>query len=277
MDYFSFTKAGRAWNEDRCYVCEDYGFVLDGATGFTKQKFSEYTSDAEWFSDTWKDYLIEALKDMSKSLNTIVKEGIEVVKQKMDLLSKNQTIEDYPSSTISMFRINGDSIEYFVLGDSPMIFLTNHNQCFYFMSEALLRNDDINKAIVQDYAIKNNVDMITARYKYGQCILDGRSLKNTSDAYYILADDVNAIQHSLYGKIPKHIISKILVLSDGYSQICEVFKKCSFEELVKKINSLKDATKMYNKLYKWQEKDKQCNKYIRFKTRDDSSLVEYIV
>ena len=51
MEFFSLSKPGREWNEDRCYACKDFAFVLDGATSLTRQKFSSLHSDAEWSSD----------------------------------------------------------------------------------------------------------------------------------------------------------------------------------------------------------------------------------
>ena len=43
MKNFVFTKEGRAWNEDRCYSCDDFAFVLDEAT---EELLSDYDLDS---------------------------------------------------------------------------------------------------------------------------------------------------------------------------------------------------------------------------------------
>jgi len=45
------------------------------------------------------------------------------------------------------------------------------------------------------------------------------------------------------------------------------------EELINNINCKKDAEKIYNKLFIMQEEDKNCNQFVRFKIRDDATLV----
>ena len=90
-----------------------------------------------------------------------------------------------------------------------------------------------------------------------------------------MADFPDAVNYALIGTVPKNLIKKIIILSDGYSQIYEVFHYVHSKKLITKINSEQDAQKFYNKLFKLQEKDKKCNKFLRFKVRDDSTLVYY--
>ena len=77
MEVFAFTKPGRAWNEDRFFISQDFCFVLDGATSLTKERYSEFNTDAEWVSDWWKEYLIENLKDMEVTIPEILKQGVK--------------------------------------------------------------------------------------------------------------------------------------------------------------------------------------------------------
>ena len=45
MEHFTFSRAGRAWNEDRVYSCDEYAFVLDGASSLVKTQYSDFQHD----------------------------------------------------------------------------------------------------------------------------------------------------------------------------------------------------------------------------------------
>ena len=275
MKFFTFTKAGINWNEDRCYVCEKFGFVLDGATSLFEQKFSKFSTDAEWYSNWWKEYLIKNLPNTKKSIKEIVRKGIVDVTSAYIKLSKGEVVKDFPSSTISVFRVVEENIEYFCLGDSPILIETKSNYAFSVCKTDLILVDEINKCIIEDHANKENIDYIFAREQFSEFINEARKRKNSQNGYYILADFPDAVNYALIGIVPKNLIKKIIILSDGYSQIYEVFHYVHSKKLITKINSEKDVQKFYNKLFKLQEKDKKCNKFLRFKVRDDSTLVYY--
>ena len=65
MKIKDFTKPGATHNEDAIYTCEKFAFVIDGATGLLKENISNMQSDAQWFSNSLKAYLIENLTDFS--------------------------------------------------------------------------------------------------------------------------------------------------------------------------------------------------------------------
>ena len=122
MKNFVFTKEGRAWNEDRCYSCDDFAFVLDGATGLYNQKFSDMNTDAEWFSDWWREYLKDALKDMNKSIPEILVTGVEQEKAVFyKMADGKEPVKDFPSACISIARRRNGLVEIYTLGDSPIV------------------------------------------------------------------------------------------------------------------------------------------------------------
>lgn len=275
MNLFELTKGGREWNEDRCFVCEDFAFVLDGATSLIGNKYSNFDSDAEWFSQTWKNYLQDQLSNKSRSLSEIVKQGIEIIADQYRNLAKGEKIEDFPSSAVTMFRINNDEIEYFALGDCSMLVLTHYNKCIHIVPEGNGRIDDINKNLIHYQAKKLNIGFLEARKQFNDYIVKGRLLKNKKGGYYTLSDNVVCVDHAVCGSFPKHIVKKILLMSDGFSQVFDTFEIVSKENLCKKINTYNDAKKYFNKLEKQQNKDSLCNKHLRFKKQDDTTLVYY--
>ncbi|MBQ8425392.1 MAG: protein phosphatase 2C domain-containing protein [Clostridia bacterium] len=272
MKHFSFSRAGRAWNEDRCYSCEDYAFVLDGATSLFNQKFSNLNSDAEWYSEWWCNFLTTALSDYSKSVPEILQDGVGKVVEEFKKLAGDCEVTDFPSACISIARRKDGMVEIYTLGDSPII-LQSKNDMSIVVADTLNNvNDDIHKMIIKDIAVKNNMSIIEAKTKFPDCIKHGRNMKNSFGGHYILADSKDAILHGVYKKVDESLLNKIILVTDGYSQIFDLFEKYTINEVANKIDSLEDVENLYQELYNLQENDPEGNNFIRFKMRDDATL-----
>lgn len=272
MEFFSLTKPGREWNEDRLFVCEDFAFVLDGATSLTKEKYSSFNSDAEWCSQWWKDYLIEEMKSQTP-LCDIVREGIKKHVKAFKALAKNNTVTDFPSTTIAAVRRVNGRLEIYILGDSSLVIKTKAGFTFEISEARVDFIDKTNLSILLDKAKKENLSLADTRKKYPEPVLEGRLRKNTRFGYSILSNDPKAADNGIYTFIDENLIEKLFILSDGFSQIYDTMYYLTKSQFASKINSLKDAEKIYSKLYKLQEKDSMCHKYPRFKLRDDASFI----
>lgn len=273
MKKFVLSYKSKQWNEDFAYVCDDYGFVLDGATAVTSQKFSNLDSDAEWYSKTMGNFLINNLEDKSKSIFEIVRSGIKSIKKEYKKLSKGSEVIDFPSSTLSLARIIGENVEFYTISDSIILVEDIFGNVFEVFDSRNAINDSIRMSYIQGKVYNEKLTILEARQKYPDIIFDGRKLRNTIGHQYVLADDEDAADEGIAFSMEKKFIKKIVILSDGFSQCFDLFKFVSPEEFVKKINCEKDAIKMYEKLVKMQNKDFDCKKFLRFKKTDDASLV----
>jgi hypothetical protein len=272
MKYFEFTRAGREWNEDACFVSDDFGFVLDGATNVSGQNFSGAESDAKWFSNEWKEYLISALHQ-DKDIMEILRTGVDVITKKYKKLSKNAKIIDYPSSAVSIARRRNGKIEFYVLGDSPIIVKTILGKSFLIEDSRNTINDAICKSEVELISKENNISLIEARKLHPEIVAAGRAKKNTLGYYYVLADSKKAIDFGFLFEIPEKLVSKVLIMSDGYSQVYDLVGFMTSDEMAKTINTIEDAEKVFVKLKKYQNSDPTGKKYVRFKLSDDATIV----
>ena len=134
-------------------------------------------------------------------------------------------------------------------------------------------NDFAIQSMVKAIAVKENISVREANKRHPELVLEGRLRRNNYGSYYILADDKDAIREGMYQEFNKDVIKKVLIMSDGYSQTFDLFKFISEEELMKKLNNIEDAKKIFNKLFSLQNKDALGDKYIRFKTSDDATVV----
>lgn len=271
MKHFTFSRAGRAWNEDRVYSCDDFAFVLDGASSLVKDQYSNLNTDAEWCSNWWCEYLKEALKDTTKKIPEILKSGVELSTKEFCNMAPTD-IEDFPCTTVSIVRRLNGILEIYALADSPIIIKAKSGLIIVFEDSLNTVNEGFNTIRIKDYAIKENISMVESRAKHSDVLYRNISIKNKLGGYYVLANSVEAIDHGVYNYIEEDLIEKVAILSDGFAQVYDTVKFMTHEELVGNINSLEDVERIYDKLYKLQDDDIKCDKYTRFKVRDDSSI-----
>lgn len=268
-----FTKAARSNNEDFGYVCEDFGFIVDGATGVSNIIVTNEISDAKWFSHKIGEYLKEALKDTEKTLSDIVKEAIVYVDSEFSKFYRVSMAETKPSSTIAIFRKNNGLLEYLVLGDSPLLVKYKDGQIREFIANEqliVLERENINKLV--EIANQREINVIEARPFVNEALLVQRQKMNKENGYYIIADDVKAVDHALCGTIRLDVIQSVMGMSDGFSQLYDVFGLYNKKQLFKEIENRKTFEELYRELYRAQENDKYCNEHPRFKVRDDVSV-----
>ena len=272
MRHFTFSMPGRAWNEDRAYSCEDFAFVLDGASALVKDQYSNMSTDAEWCSNWWCEYLKDALKDTAKTIPEILKTGVEISTKEFLALANGRDIEDFPCTTVSIVRRVNGALEMYALADSPIIVRAKSGLTIIFEDSLNTVNEGFNTIRIKDFAEKEHLTMKQSRAKHGEVLYRNISIKNKFGGYYVLADSVDAIEHGVYNYIEEDLIDKVLILSDGYSQVYDTVKFMSHEELIDKMNSVEDAKSIYDTLCSLQDSDIECDKYTRFKLRDDASV-----
>jgi len=270
MKITQFTMPGGTHNEDAVYACEKFGFVIDGATGLLKENISNMPSDAQWFSHTLKKYLIENLPNYTFSIKDIIKNAIVEIDKIYNQFKGSENVKSKPSAGIAIFRIVGDFFEYFVLGDCSLIILDN-NKVKHLKLDDISKLDSKNLNKMKAIAKEKNINVIEARNLINDDLVKTRLSQNTKGSYWIISDNTEAVDHALCGNLPLKNITQIVGLSDGFSQIFDKFNYCTKEELLQTLcnTSIED---IYKTLWHLQEEDKFCNKYPRFKIRDDASI-----
>lgn len=271
------TKGGKIdnENEDCVYLCDDFGFVMDGATGLLKENITNCVSDAKWYVEEFKNFLIKNLKT-KKNLKEIMKDGIRYVSNTYNNIEGATSVKSKPSSGIALFRKNENNIEYFILGDCQLIIKDKKNIITKLQLNDLPKLDNINIGRMVKIAKEKNINVIDARPLINDYLVETRLTQNTNNGYWILSDDINAVDHALHGTLNLKDIKQIIGLTDGFSQLYEVFKVFTYEELVNLINNKKiSLDNLYDTLFTLQENDSNCNRYPRFKIRDDASIFNY--
>ena len=275
METFKLTYPGGDWNEDFCYIDNNIGFVLDGTTGLYNQKITNLSSDAMWYSHTMGEYLITALNNTQKSIFDILKTGVKLITKKYKQLAKSNKILAFPSSTASIARIINDKIEFYTLADSIILIQDKFNHVFEIYDTRNYVNNEINRINMQNKAIEKGCSFNDVFKHHKDVIRESRTEFNTIGHTYVLSNNIKAVDMGLCFKMNIKDISKVIIMSDGFSQCFDTFNFITKEQFIKQINNIEDAKALYEKLHKMQQEDISCNKYLRAKVTDDASMVYF--
>lgn len=272
----SFSRSGALHNEDTFSINPNFGFVLDGATGLLKERITQVESDAQWFVVEWKKFLENNLNSETP-LKEILKQGVKAVNDLYMSLPGAENVKSKPSSGMALYRVNNGKLEYLLLGDCSIAITKKSGEVVLLQPQQLTMLDQINIDRMSSIAKEKGINVIDARELITEHLLETRLTQNTDKGYYILSDSYEAIDNALYGEMDFDEVKQIAAFSDGYSQIFDTFSLLTVEKLAEVLGAGASLGELYNILWYLQEKDKHCNKYPRFKVRDDATAILYKV
>lgn len=274
--YFkSICEPGNKINEDIAFAGKNIGWVLDAATGLTKEKLTSGDSDGAWFVAQWEEYLKRNTDNMDSSLEDIIYNGIHEVKNKFEDEVKEKKIlpVQKPSASIAIIRIK-EKIEYLLIGDCTML-VKYKNEEVQKIKDTLLDKLD-KKAINEMEKIRKekNLSFAEAREEINPMLIKHRCLKNTDDGYWTLEFEEEALKHSLTGTLKIEEVSEILLLSDGFASLFESYNYCDEKNIFIE-NERVGLEKLYLTIREIEERDSDISMFPRFKKGDDASAVYY--
>ncbi|MGG7212963.1 protein phosphatase 2C domain-containing protein [Clostridium nigeriense] len=265
-------------NEDKITILDGAAWVLDGATGITGKRVTDKETDALWYVEFINNYLKENIKS-SKSLKEIMKCAIKEVKKSYSKFNGYKNLEkvDYPCAAIALVRFTERELEYFVLGDCTLILKEKGKNPVEIVNKKLIELEEYILNRMVKVAKENKISILEARKHCDDEVLKVRKKKNTSDGYWILELNEEAIDKALYGKILISEELDICLTSDGFSQYYDTFNLAKgYDEFINIVKSI-NINDVYNNLYDSQEKDNECNLFPRLKKRDDSSIIFFTI
>lgn len=271
--YDSISDGSSMINEDVANLNKHGAWILDGATGLNGKNLIDEDSDAKWYVKQWDEYVNKNFHRTDIDLKRIVKEGINVVKDKYYKRVKNKSVKslDLPSSSIVLTRWIKDTLEYFILGDCTLI-IENNNKLNVIKDDSVTKLDNKVFQAMDEIMKKEGKTLPEAKKEVNNLIVRNRLLKNTNEGYWILGFDAEAVDRGLYGKIPFNSDTKLLMASDGFSAITDRYNYIDMENLIHEAQN-KGLDNLCRKLREIEEEDSSGNKYPRFKKNDDASAI----
>lgn len=270
-----FSKAGKNPNEDRCFVSKYFAYAIDGATGMQKVYIGNNMSPAEWYVKELDVLLQQNLAVQENSIIKILENECKKIKENFDrqLQYENIILIEPPSAAIAIIRIVNDKIQYYILGDCSILvkFKSGEHKIITDNRVSLLDKTIISEMV--KIHTQQNIDVSDTFPLVKDQIISQRNRKNSKEGYWILTMEGIGISHGVVGCLDLSLVSKICLLTDGFSAFYEIFHLShSYKEFIDEIE-IETIESMYHSLRSAQELDKFCNKYPRFKPKDDATLV----
>ncbi len=268
---------GTKVNEDIAYAEDTYGWVIDGATGLNKINLTGSKGDVYWFVNEWNNYLKENISDKSKGIKEIISEGLDRISNKFNEVSalKHPNKVDLPSASIALIRINNNKVEYFLLGDCTMIVQDSNGKSTIIKQTLLDQFDNIAKAEMRKLIVNDGLSFTEARQNITPILIKHRLLKNTSEGYWTLGFDKNAVENSICGCFDFVECKKALLMTDGFSAIFDNYNYIDSDDIISIIEK-QGLHQIYNSIRLIEEDDSDVVKFSRFKKSDDASAIIFL-
>lgn len=276
MFFSSITMPGTPINEDTAYADKTAGWVIDAATGLTDSRYTSEGSDGEWFKNQWDKYLGKLMNNSEYTIKEIVKNGIKLIRDEFFKEAGTAEVKNIerPSASLAMVRFNKNTMEYLLLGDCSLLIQYADGHVERIKDTSLEKFDG--KAISELDRIRreNNTTFQEARKAINPLLIKHRCMKNTPEGYWSLEFNDKAVEHCIEGKIPAKDVDSILLLTDGFASVYDIYGFCSIKELFSIIKT-KGLNEVCNIIRNIEDKDSDMREFPRFKKSDDTSAVYY--
>ena len=268
---FSCSAIGNQVNEDYVAVGSTYAVLLDGASGITgKRVLSHHSgSDAQWFSHFVGCGICENL-DASRGIVDSICLAVDDSRDYIGEHGVTDNEELFPSSTLVVVSVSGDSVDIVSLGDSPA-FIGFKDGSLVTMSDALIA--ELDQAAVDamvDCSRGRAMTGVQKRAVVNDLLLANRQLKNKPDGYWILDPSGVALEHFNVRRFSVKDIDYVCAMSDGLERAFDLFgladpvaflakaTRESFDELLVRLRAEENL-------------DPDFDRYPRLKLHDDAS------
>lgn len=269
--------AGADLCEDATGFGENYIFALDGASCLTGINLVHPQSDARWFAQAVRDGLCSLLdKGDARDTEDILREIIAPLQAEYQTGAKKRGIpipDDSPSAGIALFRIRDRQLEFYGLGDCVGVVATKDGKTQWLNNPSLSSLDKIVIDRMAQLHREQGIPVTQARSLCTDLLIKHRGLKNTEEGYRILDPFGDGIDYACKMRIPLEDVVSVSVFSDGFAQLCDVFKVFGDFSQLHNAMSKRSLDDLCKELFALQDKDPQCNAYPRFKLRDDTCAV----
>jgi hypothetical protein len=228
--------------------------------------------DGEWIANALNDILLAVDWCQYASIADILQIATMELRQQyfewMD--DAEQKPSTYPSAAIAVVRRLDDSeLEYLVIGDCSITVTGKTEQ--YFTNRDIM---DLDAVAISELAslMQSGLSFAEARAGISDTLIKNRNLMNTPGGYWIVSLDPTAPKHATQGVIENAIGSKIILASDGFSRLWDLFGvMAQGRDAYDKIEEA-GLQQTLNLLRQTEQDDSDMVGHPRFKVSDDASV-----
>lgn len=186
-------------NEDYVVCGPDWAVVLDGATA-PDGVDSGCVHDVRWLVTRLAAAIAERMPLREAPLDDLLSEAISDVRRTHDRTCDLEN-PDSPSTTASLCRVTGTTLEYLVLADSPVVLWDPAQGARVFCDEML--------------------SQLASRRVYSPAMT--RATRNRPGGFWVASTDTTAPYHAVRGSAELAPGCELAMLTDGASRPVELY------------------------------------------------------
>ena len=214
IDTFLFYSK-QSYGEDRIFCSSDFYCVIDGATPIEGQHFYGFSSQAEWFVESIRQYFEKehSALDFPKICSDFIKE----IKQDgiLDSITEEYNL---PAATIAAITQKDGMLNGFSLGDCGIIVQKT--------DKSILRLLDTRVSTFANLTIKAKQKAMADNTDYRPFVKaqmkENRKKMNTEGSYWTIAPKGDFSKEFLEFHMPANEVERCILYTDGLQQICDM-------------------------------------------------------
>ncbi len=270
----SISAAAGAVNDDRAGFAGSCVWVIDGATDCVSEKYLPGPSDAAWLAEKFHQGLLSRAAGAGIGLPDLIAGITQSVRADFyrEAIRQLSAREHQPSAAALIGRLEGGILESMALGD-----------CQLFVAQPGRRSKlrGVNRSRLGDRAAieriraamkEHNLDWLAARAKLKPRGDQGRRMMNVEGGYGVLSIDMAPPNLIHQEAIALESGARILLATDGFTRLYEVFGAYSEETLLEAAFEKGLAT-LIGELRVLESGDATCERAPRLKPRDDATAI----
>lgn len=260
-------------NEDKGNFLNNTAWVLDGAGAIVNKRYFPGPSDPLWLVNQI-DKSLQTFVNLNISLDSVFKRSLQQAYK--EALTINQAIqfaakEEQPCSAAAALSIKQEKMDYFVLCDCTIGVKRLDEQTVFIKD---IRHNELDEKCLAAVINTRGEQKIshTEAFKLAgiPALQKKRDFMNIPGGYGVLTLDGAGIDYAVQGSIPISTPISILLCTDGFSPIFDLYKICTIDDILYGNISLQESIKL---LRETEKKDPECLKYPRYKMSDDATAV----
>lgn len=261
----SVVVAGSARTQDRIGSRDNLAWVVDGATPVSGDRGE---GDVHLLVDAYVEWLCgyaSSVELASLSLSAVVDNMIVDISSSVETSKVDR--QSPPSAAIGLVRAVGDDVEYLVLSDVSIAF----SNC-----DAPVSDNRVTEAQSREFqgyraALAAGHAPSDAFQAVRKCLADSRRrLMNKPEGYWVASLDVPSGSHAVSGVVSAAEDLKVLLCTDGFARIWEIFDIATVGEVQDSDRSLNEWV---DALRSAERSDPQCAAFPRWGISDDAAAI----
>lgn len=217
IELVSEARLGSTGNEDLAGYANGAAWILDGAS--VPASLAGDGPDARWYVQRLSASIAQGLIDGDdRKLRELVGAAIATVAAAGQLVFPRKQDAAWPSATVALVRLRDGALDYFVLGDSPLLIAGIDG--VELIADRQLRQvaPDLRARIRKLLGAGGGYESEEHQRLVRELVVVEREMRNVEGGYWIASADPAATDRGVTGSIPPGEATAIALLTDGMAR-----------------------------------------------------------